>query len=287
MRIFTDNEIIARIESLSTFKGWRKGCYDVWIRSSADAYDRFDDRAFLYEVKADGEKPVFVMARTGTSHTGSYGLKKFHEYNHKGAAVLKSDWMVYDSHAYGLHKGRAAYRQVKGFPYFRDDNRNQRVDEIGPEYNDIIYANIHRAGVNSTVINNWSTACMVTANLTEFQKFLAALKARGYPKVTLVILKEWPKTSATVPTGNTIPPVADVQVKNGQKPHQPTVTPLPSILRLGDKGEHVKRLQQALGITADGIYGAKTKRAVQSAQRKHGLTPDGIAGPNTYKALGL
>lgn len=192
MRSFTDEEVIARVESLPTFQGWKKGVYDVWIRSAADKFDAFDDKAFTYQATKDGEQPKFIMARNGTTNAGSYGLKHFSDYNHLGCAVLKADTMVYDSYKFGLHKGKhEAYRQVKGFPYFRDDNRNERAEEIGPEYNDIIFANIHRAGQNSTTIKNWSVACMVTANLAKFLAWLDFLKKQGKPPVTLVILKEW------------------------------------------------------------------------------------------------
>ena len=37
----------------------------------------------------------------------------------------------------------------------------------------------------------------------------------------------------------------------------------------------------------DGIYGAKTKAAVKSFQRKNGLSVDGIVGPKTAAALGM
>ena len=40
-------------------------------------------------------------------------------------------------------------------------------------------------------------------------------------------------------------------------------------------------LQSALGISADGIYGPQTRRAVRSFQRNQGLAVDGIAGPAT------
>ena len=53
------------------------------------------------------------------------------------------------------------------------------------------------------------------------------------------------------------------------------------------RGAGVAALQRALGITADGVYGPKTRRAVKRFQRRHGLVVDGIAGPRTLKALGL
>lgn len=193
MRSFTDEEVLARVKGLPTFQGFPNGPMDVWIRSSADAFDSFDDKAFTYECYGDTKPPKFIMARVGTTNAGSYGLKHFEDYNHLGCAVLKSDTIVYDSHNYGLHKGKPAYRQAKGFPYFRDDNRNERAEEIGPEHSDIIFANVHRAGVNSTVIKNWSTACLVTANLTKFLAWLDWMKKRP---LTVCILKEWPAGAA-------------------------------------------------------------------------------------------
>jgi hypothetical protein len=53
------------------------------------------------------------------------------------------------------------------------------------------------------------------------------------------------------------------------------------------RGSGVVALQRALGITADGIYGPQTRRAVRAFQRAHGLLVDGIAGPQTLGALGL
>ncbi len=188
MRAFTDQEVIDRVASLPSFQGWKPGVYDIWIRSKADLFDSFDDKCFTYEVHSEGSNPVFRMSRTGTTNAGSYGLKHFAEYNHLGCAVLKSDHIEYNSHAYGLHKGKPGYREVKGFPYFRDNNRNERAEEIGPEYHDLIGANVHRAGANSTVIKNWSTACLVTANLAKFLAWLDFMKKRP---LSVAILKEW------------------------------------------------------------------------------------------------
>jgi len=64
-------------------------------------------------------------------------------------------------------------------------------------------------------------------------------------------------------------------------------------LNVGSTGDRVKTLQTKLKRwgyyfgTVDGKYGAATKTAVQSFQKKNGLTADGIAGPATLKALGM
>ena len=52
-------------------------------------------------------------------------------------------------------------------------------------------------------------------------------------------------------------------------------------------GSTVVALQQALGISADGVYGPQTRRAVRAYQVNHGLLVDGIAGPQTLGSLGL
>ena len=60
-----------------------------------------------------------------------------------------------------------------------------------------------------------------------------------------------------------------------------------SILKRGLKGAPVKRLQEKLGITADGDFGPGTEKAVKDFQKANGLAVDGIAGPDTFTAMGL
>ena len=54
-----------------------------------------------------------------------------------------------------------------------------------------------------------------------------------------------------------------------------------SILKRGLSGAPVKRLQQKLGIDADGAFGPGTEKAVKEFQKANSLTADGIAGPDT------
>ena len=60
-----------------------------------------------------------------------------------------------------------------------------------------------------------------------------------------------------------------------------------SILKRGMKGVPVKRLQEKLGITADGDFGPGTEKAVKDYQAANGLAVDGIAGPDTFTHMGL
>ena len=56
-------------------------------------------------------------------------------------------------------------------------------------------------------------------------------------------------------------------------------------LRRGMRGEEVKKLQQQLGITADGIFGPATERAVRQFQQNAGIQVDGIVGQQTQSAI--
>ncbi|NJM50839.1 MAG: DUF3380 domain-containing protein [Sphingomonadales bacterium] len=60
--------------------------------------------------------------------------------------------------------------------------------------------------------------------------------------------------------------------------------PMP-VIRMGDKGEAVKELQQLLGIKDDGDFGPGTKRAVVAFQQSKKLYADGIVGGQTWAAL--
>lgn len=60
-----------------------------------------------------------------------------------------------------------------------------------------------------------------------------------------------------------------------------------SILKNGMSGAPVKRLQEKLGVKADGIFGSGTMKAVMDFQKANHLAVDGIAGPDTFNAMGL
>jgi peptidoglycan hydrolase-like protein with peptidoglycan-binding domain len=59
---------------------------------------------------------------------------------------------------------------------------------------------------------------------------------------------------------------------------------LPTLKR-GDRGRSVVKLQHALHVGADGVFGRGTLRAVRRFQRRHGLRADGVVGPATWRTL--
>lgn len=195
LRGYSDNEIIKRMESgiVAGFNGWKPGAVcDIWIRKAkkASEVDIFADKVATYVVNSEG-RPEFRMICSGTSITGSWALKNFKTYNPKGAAVLAGNHFVENSHAPGLHKGYAAYRQVKAFPMYRDKDFDLVAEENGELItNEIIAANCHRAKRNglSQIIYNWSAACLVRNSDHQFQGWLAYMSKRP---LSLGILKEF------------------------------------------------------------------------------------------------
>lgn len=65
------------------------------------------------------------------------------------------------------------------------------------------------------------------------------------------------------------------------------IVPYPGYtIRRGSKDSvNVKRIQRALSITADGIFGLKTEKAVRAYQKRKGLVSDGVVGQATWNTL--
>ncbi|MEW8974171.1 MAG: spore cortex-lytic enzyme [Tissierellaceae bacterium] len=67
----------------------------------------------------------------------------------------------------------------------------------------------------------------------------------------------------------------------------------PRTIYWGNTGSDVRTVQDKLlrwgyyDGTVDGIYGARTYRAIRRFQQRNGLTVDGIVGPATARALGM
>jgi LysM repeat protein len=76
-------------------------------------------------------------------------------------------------------------------------------------------------------------------------------------------------------------PVKSEPTKSGS-----SVVPYPGyLIRNGSTGKDVERIQRALGINVDGIFGKQTEAAVKAYQKRHSLSIDGIVGKETWNTL--
>ena len=188
VRSYTDEQLLAKVAQLDTFDGIPDNYWLIGVRSNKDSFNKFDDKFYLFNGKD------FVAVYQGTTNPGAKALKKFAEYNPEGAAVLKSDTIVYDGYKRGESKGRTVYRQVEPFPYFRDNDMDEFSEEIGEEHNDVIYAHIHDCKMDGQhiykeYINGWSLACQVMNNGAEWEEFMTHTVGQEY--LTYCLLQEF------------------------------------------------------------------------------------------------
>jgi putative chitinase len=57
------------------------------------------------------------------------------------------------------------------------------------------------------------------------------------------------------------------------------------LLKVGSKGDDVKKLQAKLGLAADGHFGPGTEAKVKAWQAANGLTADGLVGDGTWSKM--
>ena len=57
------------------------------------------------------------------------------------------------------------------------------------------------------------------------------------------------------------------------------------LLKIGSKGDDVKKLQEKLGLSADGAFGPGTEKAVMKWQIDNKLAADGIVGEGTWNKM--
>jgi hypothetical protein len=65
------------------------------------------------------------------------------------------------------------------------------------------------------------------------------------------------------------------------------VSGAPEALKRGSRGPLVARVQEKLGVPADGVFGPQTADAVRRFQARKRLAVDGVVGPQTAHALGI
>ena len=80
------------------------------------------------------------------------------------------------SHGIGLHQGKyEALKQAKNVKVYRDANRDMNYDETKIEEG-IFGINIHKAGADSTYVENWSMGCQVFKKSADFDAFMEICK---------------------------------------------------------------------------------------------------------------
>jgi hypothetical protein len=172
---------VEKIEKTVKSKGyvWFEGVKDydvniVGVRNSDtdnDVTNLFDD-ILTISYKVNGLW-VYKEWRI-TTDPGKKGVMEFH--NVAGVARLVPG-QYRRSHTIGLHQGKyEALRQQNNVKVYRDKNKDMDYDtDIIQE--GVFGINIHKAGVDSTYVENWSEGCQVFKRSADFDEFMKICKA--------------------------------------------------------------------------------------------------------------
>lgn len=108
-----------------------------------------------------------------TTDPGTKGVKEYH--NAAGVARLVPG-QYRGSHTIGLHQGKyEALKQQKPVKVYRDANKDMTYDETKIQEG-VFGINIHKAGKDSTYVENWSEGCQVFKREADFNEFMAICK---------------------------------------------------------------------------------------------------------------
>ena len=141
----------------------------VGVRNSAVGQvvtNSFDD-ALTISYKVNG---IWQFKQwSATTDPGTKGVKEFH--NPNGVARL-APGQYRGSHCIGLHQGKyEALCQHSQLTVFRDANRDMIFEETKTDAG-IFGINIHHAGADSTLVENWSEGCQVFKRIMDFNEFM-------------------------------------------------------------------------------------------------------------------
>jgi len=165
-----------QIETAVKAKGyvWFTGAKDydvniVGVRNSAPGQtvtNAFDD-VITVSFKIDG-----VWQYKEWANTTDPGKKGVMQYGNKAGVARLVEGQYRGSHTIRLHQGKyEALGQAKNVKVYRDANKDMKYDETKIDEG-VFGINIHKAGADSTYVENWSEGCQVFKKSAEFEEFM-------------------------------------------------------------------------------------------------------------------
>lgn len=145
----------------------------VGIRNSATGQtvtNAFDDTLTI-SYKENGQWKFHSWS--ATTDPGKKGVLEYH--NAAGVARLV-EGQYRGSHGIGLHQGKyEALKQAKNVKVYRDADKDLEYDENKIQEG-VFGINIHKAGADSTYVENWSEGCQVFKKSADFDAFMAIVR---------------------------------------------------------------------------------------------------------------
>ena len=132
----------------------------------------FDDHITITYKDSLGNWNFFCW--NATTDPGKKGVQQFH--NAKGVARLvpgqyRATWKI------DKHQGKydALCQRLGEVTVWRDGNKDLKFDEVKTDRG-IFGINIHKAGTDSTWVENWSEGCQVFKRVKDFETFMFICK---------------------------------------------------------------------------------------------------------------
>jgi hypothetical protein len=197
---YTDAQLLNKIKTLASFKGFPNGFFIVGVQSQEDTFNVFDDKFYLFEnigtpFTNDINQIKFHVVTSGTTNAGKNGLLTYDSYNKDGVAVIKTNEVYYNVWKYGLHRGKMkALRQHRSFLISRDGDKDQKIEEglsswvmCGINFHANTY-DMDSTEIKS-IIGGWSLGCQVVNNIPKYNQIIDLVKPQKV--VTYILLKEF------------------------------------------------------------------------------------------------
>lgn len=178
-----------KLESVITKKGYKwyqNELNIIGIRNSAPGNtvtNLFDDKITVtYRV---GDKWV-VKEWEATTDPGKKAMLEHG--NPKGVARLVAGQYVHCWNI-GKHKGKYdALKQIAEVTITRDKDKDMVFDGTTIDKG-VFGINIHKAGTNSTFVENWSEGCQVFKKEADFDEFMNICRNNGSSKFTYTLIE--------------------------------------------------------------------------------------------------
>ena len=172
-----------------------KGKYNLNIigirNASNNITNKFDDVIVVEYIDMYGVKSREIFA--ATTDPGITSMTK--PVSYKGCAILVPG-QYRGCYQLGKHKGKyEALVQRKPVKVYRDNNHDETYDYNPISIDEGVFGiNIHKAGLESTVINNWSAGCQVVASASNLVILVAVAKKQiaytGCKSFTYTLINE-------------------------------------------------------------------------------------------------
>lgn len=179
--IYTRTQIQNAVESkgYKWFKDEKNVGFDVNIvgvrnnaPSIADKVTNVFDDVITLSFKENGVEKYFEWANT--TDPGKKGVEQFH--NAKGVARLVPG-QYRTKFAIDKHQGKydALCQRLGNVSVYRDNDKNSTFNEKIIDTG-MFGINIHKAGQDSTWVENWSEGCQVFKRVKDFDEFMSIIK---------------------------------------------------------------------------------------------------------------